>query len=60
MEFADVFVSFAFVFIQLHCVIRSMGYAGRQCIFRALCESSQYFGRQKSNLAVEMVKTIFR
>lgn len=37
-----------------------MGYNGRQCVLRALCESTQYFVKKRSNLAEEMIRTIFR
>lgn len=38
----------------------SMGYNGRDCILRTLCESRQYFQRTKMNMVGEMLRTIFR
>lgn len=39
--------------------IRSMGYDGRECILRALCETPQMFGRKGSHLIAELIRTIF-
>lgn len=36
-----------------------MGYDGRECILRALCESSQVFSKKKRNMIEEMIKTAF-
>lgn len=36
-----------------------MGYNGRDCILRALCESSQIFGRKGSNMISEMIRAAF-
>lgn len=36
-----------------------MGYNGKQCILRALCESTQYFNSKGSNMVEELVRTIF-
>lgn len=38
----------------------SMGFNGRQCILRALCESTKYFSRKGSNMVEELIRTIFR
>lgn len=37
-----------------------MGYNGRDCILRTLCESRQYFQRTKMNMIGEMLRAIFR
>lgn len=37
----------------------SMGYNGRACILRALCESSQIFHKKSTNMVEELVRTIF-
>uniref|UniRef100_A0A182FNM6 Uncharacterized protein n=1 Tax=Anopheles albimanus TaxID=7167 RepID=A0A182FNM6_ANOAL len=44
---------------KLEVIMNSMGYDGRDCILRALCESSQYFGRKGSNMIAEMLRTLF-
>lgn len=36
-----------------------MGYNGRSCILRALCESSQFFYKKPTNMVEEMIRTIF-
>lgn len=36
-----------------------MGYNGKHCILRALCESTQYFYKKGSNMAEELIRTIF-
>lgn len=36
-----------------------MGYNGRQCILRALCESTQYFNKSQSNMVEELVRKVF-
>lgn len=36
-----------------------MGYNGRACILRALCESSQFFNMKSTNMVEEMIRTIF-
>lgn len=38
----------------------SMGYNGRDCVLRTLCESRQYFQRNKMNMIGEMLRVIFR
>lgn len=37
----------------------SMGYNGRACVLRALCESSQFFHNKSTNMAEELVRIIF-
>lgn len=37
-----------------------MGYDGRQCILRAMCESSQLFRKKGSNMVEELIRIIFR
>ncbi|XP_062559173.1 uncharacterized protein LOC134223972 [Armigeres subalbatus] len=44
---------------KLEVAMDDMGYRGRECILRALCESSQYFGRKGSNMISEMLRTLF-
>ncbi|XP_058446009.1 uncharacterized protein LOC131427102 [Malaya genurostris] len=44
---------------KLETAMNSMGYNGRGCILRALCESSQYFGKKGSNMAAEILRTLF-
>lgn len=41
------------------CFYSSMGYSGRECVLRALCESSQYFRKKGSNMVAEMLRTLF-
>jgi hypothetical protein len=36
-----------------------MGYDGRECILRALCESPYIFGRKGSHLIAELIRTVF-
>lgn len=36
-----------------------MGYNGRDCILRALCESQQTFGRKGTHLIAELLRTVF-
>ncbi|XP_001648277.2 uncharacterized protein LOC5563976 [Aedes aegypti] len=44
---------------KLEVAMNDMGYSGRECILRALCESSQYFGKKGSNMIAEMLRTLF-
>ncbi|KAG4065114.1 hypothetical protein HA402_007511 [Bradysia odoriphaga] len=44
---------------KLEVAIDNMGYNGRQCILRALCESTQYFNSKGSNMVEELVRTVF-
>lgn len=38
----------------------SMGYNGRECILRALCETSQFFGKKGTTMVKELLRTAFR
>ncbi|XP_017968500.2 uncharacterized protein LOC108659867 [Drosophila navojoa] len=44
---------------NLEAMIDSMGYNGRDCVLRTLCESRQYFQRNKMNMIGEMLRIIF-
>ncbi|EAT44616.1 AAEL004020-PA [Aedes aegypti] len=44
---------------KLEVAMNDMGYSGRECVLRALCESSQYFGKKGSNMVAEMLRTLF-
>ncbi|XP_058817934.1 uncharacterized protein LOC131681241 [Topomyia yanbarensis] len=44
---------------KLETAMNSMGYNGRGCILRALCESTQFFGKKGSNMAAEMLRSLF-
>ncbi|XP_055530584.1 uncharacterized protein LOC129721711 [Wyeomyia smithii] len=44
---------------KMETAINSMGHNGRQCVLRALCESSQFFGNKGSNMAKEMLRSLF-
>ncbi|KAG5672413.1 hypothetical protein PVAND_002544 [Polypedilum vanderplanki] len=44
---------------KMETIMDKMGYNGRDCILRALCESSQFFGNKGSNLIAELIRTIF-
>lgn len=37
-----------------------MGYNGRECILRALCETSQFFGKKGTTMVKELLRTAFR
>lgn len=36
-----------------------MGYHGRDCILKALCESSQMFDKKRKTMVQELIKTVF-
>lgn len=36
-----------------------MGHDGRECILRALCETSNVFGKKGSHLVAELLRTTF-
>lgn len=36
-----------------------MGYNGKHCILRALCESTQYFYNKGANMVEELIRSIF-
>ncbi|XP_062553806.1 uncharacterized protein LOC134219126 [Armigeres subalbatus] len=44
---------------KLEVAMDAMGFSGRECVLRALCESSQYFGRKGSNMIAEVLRTLF-
>uniref|UniRef100_A0A0K8W4Q0 Uncharacterized protein n=1 Tax=Bactrocera latifrons TaxID=174628 RepID=A0A0K8W4Q0_BACLA len=39
--------------------VNNMGYSGRDCVLRALCESRQYFSRTKMGMIGEILRVIF-
>nr|XP_036228868.1 mucin-5B-like [Bactrocera oleae]XP_036228870.1 mucin-5B-like [Bactrocera oleae] len=39
--------------------VNNMGYSGRDCVLRALCESRQYFTRTKMGMVGEILRVIF-
>uniref|UniRef100_A0A0A1XQ65 Eukaryotic translation initiation factor 3 subunit A n=3 Tax=Zeugodacus cucurbitae TaxID=28588 RepID=A0A0A1XQ65_ZEUCU len=39
--------------------VDNMGYNGRNCVLRALCESRQYFARTKMGMIGEILRVIF-
>ncbi|KAH8278897.1 hypothetical protein KR018_010930 [Drosophila ironensis] len=45
---------------RLETMIDSMGYNGRDCVLRTLCESRKYFLSTKMNMVGEMLRIIFR
>ncbi|CAO1441083.1 unnamed protein product [Diamesa tonsa] len=47
------------IYNNIEVAIDRMGYDGRECILRALCESSQVFSKKKRNMVEEMIKTAF-
>ncbi|XP_043065189.1 uncharacterized protein LOC108091845 [Drosophila ficusphila] len=47
------------IFQKIESVVDNMGYNGRDCILRTLCESRQYFQRTKMSMVGEMLRTIF-
>uniref|UniRef100_A0A1A9VCY1 Uncharacterized protein n=1 Tax=Glossina austeni TaxID=7395 RepID=A0A1A9VCY1_GLOAU len=44
---------------EIEIVMDNMGYNGRDCVLRALCESRQYFRQEKMSMIGEMLRTIF-
>lgn len=46
-------------FLLTNIKIFRMGYDGRDCILRALCESSQFFGKKESNMVSEIIRVAF-
>uniref|UniRef100_A0A1I8PMY5 Uncharacterized protein n=1 Tax=Stomoxys calcitrans TaxID=35570 RepID=A0A1I8PMY5_STOCA len=44
---------------KLETLITGMGYNGRDCVLRALCESRQYFQNTKMGMIGEMLRAIF-
>ncbi|ALC47297.1 CG5768, partial [Drosophila busckii] len=47
------------IYKNIEFIIDNMGYNGRDCILRTLCESRQYFQSTKMNMIGEMLRTIF-
>ncbi|XP_041565395.1 uncharacterized protein LOC108139172 isoform X1 [Drosophila elegans] len=47
------------IYRNIENVVDNMGYNGRDCILRTLCESRQYFQRTKMSMVGEMLRTIF-
>lgn len=37
-----------------------MGFNGRQCVLRALCESKQSFNNKEPNMVEKLLSTVFR
>ncbi|XP_055716470.1 uncharacterized protein LOC129810177 [Phlebotomus papatasi] len=44
---------------KLELAMDDMGYNGKSCVLKALCQSHQYFNRQGSNMIEEILRTIF-
>uniref|UniRef100_A0A336MVX6 CSON004923 protein n=1 Tax=Culicoides sonorensis TaxID=179676 RepID=A0A336MVX6_CULSO len=44
---------------QIEIAMDNMGYNGRECILRALCETSQLFGKKGSTMVKELLRTAF-
>jgi len=44
---------------KLETVIESMGFNGRECILRALCESKQSFNNKQPNMVEKLLSTVF-
>ncbi|XP_033241716.1 uncharacterized protein [Drosophila pseudoobscura] len=47
------------IYQKIETIVDNMGYNGRDCVLRTLCESRQYFQRTKMNMVGEMLRTIF-
>ncbi|XP_041450891.1 uncharacterized protein LOC111066965 [Drosophila obscura] len=47
------------IYQKIETIVDNMGYNGRDCVLRTLCESRQYFQRTKLNMVGEMLRTIF-
>ncbi|XP_041675429.1 uncharacterized protein LOC108116567 isoform X2 [Drosophila eugracilis] len=47
------------IYQKIESIVDNMGYNGRDCILRTLCESRQYFQRTKMSMVGEMLRTIF-
>jgi hypothetical protein len=47
------------LFGKMEIAMNDMGYNGRECILRAICESSQFFSKKGSNLIEELLRTVF-
>lgn len=46
-------------FLFLFVAFISMGYNGRECVLRALCESAQFLYKEGTNMVEELVRIIF-
>ncbi|XP_023035556.2 uncharacterized protein LOC6649457 isoform X1 [Drosophila willistoni] len=47
------------LYSDIETIVDNMGYNGRDCILRTLCESRQYFQRTKMSMIGEMLRSIF-
>ncbi|TDG52200.1 hypothetical protein AWZ03_001481 [Drosophila navojoa] len=47
------------IYQDIEAIADNMGYNGRDCVLRTLCESRQYFQRNKMNMIGEMLRIIF-
>ncbi|XP_043951532.2 uncharacterized protein LOC108026107 isoform X1 [Drosophila biarmipes] len=47
------------IYQRIETIVDNMGYNGRDCVLRTLCESRQYFQRTKMSMVGEMLRTIF-
>ncbi|KAH8414059.1 hypothetical protein KR222_003777, partial [Zaprionus bogoriensis] len=47
------------IYRDIEQIVDNMGYNGRDCVLRTLCESRQYFQRTKMNMIGEMLRAIF-
>ncbi|KAL5288014.1 hypothetical protein ACFFRR_008699 [Megaselia abdita] len=47
------------LYSQIEIVFDKMGFNGRDCMLRALCESSKYLNLKKGNMIEELLKTVF-
>ncbi|XP_062564827.1 uncharacterized protein LOC134227405 isoform X2 [Armigeres subalbatus] len=47
------------LYYKLEVAMNDMGYNGRECVLRALCESKQSFGKKGSNMITEILRTMF-
>jgi len=44
---------------KMEVAMDDMGYNGRECILRALCETSQLFGKKGTTMVKELLRTVF-
>lgn len=61
VKFFEIHVTFyfTFYFLYLFVTLISMGYNGRECVLRALCESAQFLYKEGTNMVEELVRIIF-
>lgn len=45
--------------VQPKMLVFRMGYDGRSCVLRALCESAQYFYQKSTHMVEELIRTVF-